>query len=169
MSCMDLVVLILVVAGYIFYVAHMLSAAFSRVRKGPGQLPGAGLDLRYVLMDNREDFDYDLLWETQLPVLKFLRSAGSRGATVTRVEELYHQLARAYPEIFDGSTLSDWFAALQAAEIAACAEDRIRVTEKGLFILANLENRYAPQHLNSQPGRPRHGRSEMRLQNGRLR
>jgi hypothetical protein len=150
MSCIALTVLVLL-AGYMFYVARLLWIAFGQAREKPIEPLRAGLSLPHILADDREDCDYDMLWYTQVPALEFLRSAGSTGVSIARMTEFYREFARAYPELCDGSNFSDWLEALQSAEVAVHEGDMIAITEKGRFILDRLGQKHVsqsgPHHL----------------------
>ena len=143
MSWETFAVLVLL-AGYVCYVAQLLRVAFGQARREPGKPSRAGLSLRYVLIEDRDDCDYELLWRTQGPMLDFLRSAGSDGVSVEQMTQFYWGFARAYPELADGSTFSDWLDALQNAGVAVHCRARavITITEKGLSILEHLEEKH---------------------------
>lgn len=151
MSCAALVLFVLL-AGFVLYFTQLFRIAFGSARQKPSK-PSAGLSLSYALTDDMEDCDYDLLWDTQRPVLEFLNSAGSSGASIAQVTKLYRESARLYPEIFDGSTLSDWLDALQRAEVVVRQGAAIAITEKGRFILDDLGRRPVIQGLQAQLNR----------------
>lgn len=137
MSCVALIVLVLL-AGYMFFLARLLWTAFHRSREEPSEPPRAGGCLRCILAADREDRDYNLLWHTQVPALEFLRSAGNSGVPMARMTEIYHQFARAYPELCDGSNFSDWLDTLQSAEVAVRKGGMIAITGKGRVLLDRL-------------------------------
>lgn len=139
MDYTTLTVLVLL-TGYMFYVARRFWIGFGQAWQKTGRPSRAGLSLTYVLTD-RGDRDYDLLWETQMPVLEVLRSAGSGGASIARMAKLYREFAWTYPELCDGSNFSDWLDALQNAEVAVHCRygAMIAITEKGLLVLHDLQ------------------------------
>ncbi len=132
------------ITAYLFYVARLFRIAFGHAWEKSYKTPPVGVSLRYVLPDDKDDCDDHLLWQTQLPALKFLRSAGLAGVPVARMAQFYRDFARAYPELTDGSDLCDWIVALQSAGVAVhCrAGAMIAITEKGLFILETLDERH---------------------------
>ena len=135
---------LVLIAAYVFHVIRPFYIGLRHARKQPGKPPLTGVSLSYVLTDNKDDCDYHLLWHTQLPVLKFLRSAGITGIPVARMAKFYRDFARVYPELTEGSGLPDWIAALQSAGVAVhCRQGAmIAVTEKGLLILEALEEKH---------------------------
>ncbi|MGC9225361.1 MAG: hypothetical protein ACP5E2_15725 [Terracidiphilus sp.] len=145
---MSLGVFSLLVSGYMFYVARLSWIGFIRAWKSFPKPLRAGVSLTYAAPNDRENFDEELLWETQLPALALLSSAGTSGVSEARMTKLYNDFARIYPELYDGSTFMDWIDALQNAEVAVhCrAGDRIAITEKGRSILAGLERKYVIQN-----------------------
>ena len=135
---------LVLIAAYVFHVIRRFYIGFGHARKQPGKPPLTGVSLSYVLTDNKDDCDYHLLWHTQLPALKFLRSAGLAGVPMARMAQFYHDFARVYPELTEGSSLPDWIAALQGAGVAVhCRQGAmIAITEKGLFILETVDERH---------------------------
>jgi hypothetical protein len=129
-------------AAYMCWLALLLWIAFGQIWRKYSTPSRAGQSLRYVLTDDRDDCDHDLLWHTQLPTLEFLGSAGSCGVSMARMTKLYRDFARTYPELCDGSNFWDWLDALQNAAVAVhCrAGAMIAITEKGLFVLKDLED-----------------------------
>ena len=134
-------IVLALVAGYMFYVARRFWIGFGYAWQKPGKPSRAGLGLTYVLPDERGDCDYDLLWKTQMPALKILRSAGSSGVSIAQMAKLYRVFARTYPELCDGSNFSDWLNALQNAEVVVHCRygAMIAITEKGLLVLHDLQ------------------------------
>jgi hypothetical protein len=157
MNYISLGVFLLLLAGYTLYITRLLWFSFVRLLKGFCKSQTVGASLMHIFANDSEDGDYNLLWQTQLPALELLNSAGSCGVSLTRMTKLYREIARVYPEIYDGSTFQEWLDALQNATVAVhCrAEGIIAITEKGRFILTGLERRcvihYAPQHFYERP------------------
>jgi hypothetical protein len=127
---------LLLLAGYILYMARRFWISFGQAWHKLRQ-PRARLNLARLLAGDGSDGDRELLWRSQLPALKLLQEAGSSGVSIARMTKLYRKLARAYPELFDGSICSDWFDTLQDAGVAVhCGQgDMIAITEKGRLIL----------------------------------
>ena len=140
-------VVLLVLAGYMFFLARLLWMAFGRTRKTPREPTRAGQCLLCILAGAKGDCDHDLLWQTQVPALEFLRSAGSAGASVIRMKELYSEFARAYPELCDGSNFSQWIDTLQSGAVAVQKGDTIAITKEGRLLLSRLNQRQASQSL----------------------
>ena len=96
MSYITVAVLALV-AGYMLYVARLLAVAFvQRMQKTAPPSLSTNLSLTHVLTGDKGDCDYDLLWQTQMPALKVLRSGGSGGV----------------PDSANGKTLSTVFSGI---------------------------------------------------------
>jgi hypothetical protein len=136
----------LLVLGYVFYVARLVWIALERTYQKLSPAPHAGQSLIFILTGDKEDCDYDLLWHTQLPALKFLRLAGIGGVSIAHMKGFYREFARTYPELCDGSTLSDWLNALEKAGVAVCERDRIAISEEGLFVLDGLQRTHILHH-----------------------
>lgn len=136
---------IVLAAGYMFYIVRLFRIGFSQVRKTQSESGRTGLNLVHIFTDHGDDCDYDLLWRTQVPALEILWKAGSRGVSTARMKEFYREFCRAYPELYEGSELSDWLDALQSAGVAVCEDNTITITEKGRFILERLDQRHVPK------------------------
>jgi len=146
MSWITFAVLVLI-AGYLLYLTRLFRIAFGRARQSKSS---SAMSLTYALTDDREDCDYDLLWDTQLPALEFLSEAGNSGVPLKQMTEIYSEFARRYPELCEGSTFSGWIDALLDAEVAVHEGARIVITEKGRFILQDAERSHGVLlHLNS--------------------
>jgi hypothetical protein len=147
----------LLLAGYTLYIARLLGFSFVRLLKRFRKPQPVGASLMHIFTNDSEDCDFDLLWQTQLPALKLLNSAGSCGVSLARVTKLYREIARVYPELYDGSTCQEWLDALQNATVVVhCrAEGIVAITEKGRSFLTGLERRCvihdAPQHFYGRP------------------
>jgi hypothetical protein len=143
---------LVLVLGCALYITFLSWVVFGRLLKKPVKASRPGVSLSYIFSDNRDDGDYDLLWHTQQPALEFLRSGGKGGVPIERMTALFREFARASPELCDGSSVSDWLDALQSAEVAVERGQNIAITEKGLFILADLEfGKGFNRHLRRRP------------------
>jgi hypothetical protein len=149
MRYISIAVLLLLLAGYTLYITRLLWIPLVQTWRRFRKPLRPGVRLTYAVPNDSEDCDGELLWETQLPALVYLRSVGSRGVSKARMAKLYCEFARVYPELCDGSTYLDWIDALENAAVAVycCSGVRIAITEKGRSILAGLERRRVPQNV----------------------
>ena len=148
--------LVLIVAGYALYLVRLVSIAFVGGRKKETETQCSGKCIRCVLIDDMEDCDYTLFWQAQKPALELLASAEPTGALPSRLEKLYHGLARSYPELFEGSDFGDWVQALQKAEVVSKHTNLITITDKGKFILQTLQRDRVPTPLFQFSGNAEH-------------
>jgi hypothetical protein len=98
---------------------------------------------RDFLPDDREDCDFGLLWETQKDVLELIYRAGNTGVSFQTLAERYGALAAHYPELCDGIPFIDWVRWMQEAKLIASEATRAAITEKGRFILYDLDRNHA--------------------------
>jgi hypothetical protein len=142
---------VLLLAGYILYMARRFWIAFGQAWRKLRK-PRTSLNLARLLAGDGCDGDRELLWRSQLPALELLQEAGSSGVSIARMTKVYREFARAYPELFDSSTCSDWFDALQEAGVAVhCRQGAtIAITEKGQLILDALQCRCVIAGLSSR-------------------
>jgi hypothetical protein len=145
------IAVLLLLAGYILYMVRRFWIAFGQVWRKLTK-PRTSLNLARFFAGDGSDGDRELLWQTQLPALELLQEAGSSGVSIARMTKPYRKFARAYPELFDGSTCSDWFDALQEAGVAVhCRQGAtIAITEKGQLILDALQCRCVIAGLSSR-------------------
>ena len=73
-----------------------------------------------------------MLWDIQLPLLEQLCSAGPKGSPLAQFYAFYLQLARRFPELYEGSSFEHWLGFLAAAELVRLEPDRGYVTAQGL-------------------------------------
>lgn len=99
---------LLLVAGYLLYVAELARIAFSAAFQHARPCwTGAGPSFALQFTDDRADSESVLLWDTQTPALQLLQSAGSKGISVRRMAKPYNELAHTYPERWEGSSFAD--------------------------------------------------------------
>jgi len=141
------IAVLLLLAGYILYMARRFWISFGQAWRKLRK-PRTSLNLARLLAGDGSDGNRELLWRSQLPALELLQEAGSSGVSIARMTKLYRKFARAYPELFDGSSCSDWFDTLQDAGVAVhCVQGGlIAITEKGQFILTSLERKRVIQN-----------------------
>ena len=102
---------------------------------------------RDVLPCNRDDCDFGLLWESQKEVLEALYEAGDLGLSLTDLTDRYKHLAFRYPELCDGIPFSEWLLWMRETKLVSCNDDRATITEKGQFLLYDLDcNRAFADH-----------------------
>jgi len=64
-------------------------------------------------MEQASDPDHAIIWDTQLPALQLLASAGPAGMAATNLYAFYMKSCHQYPELYDGSTFESWLEFLQ--------------------------------------------------------
>ncbi len=72
-----------------------------------------------------------ILWETQIPALAFLESAGPRGLDLEDLRPFYVRCARRFPELYDGSEFHAWVQFLQDAELIVLTGREVAITPAG--------------------------------------
>jgi hypothetical protein len=131
---------IVLLAGYAAYVAWLISIAICGIRKKRSEV--LCIKVQSFLTEDMRDCDYDLFWETQMPALEFLRSAGPGGVLTEQMGYFHHGFAQNYPELCEGSDFSDWIEALQLSGAAVQEDGMITITERGRFILNSVEHKH---------------------------
>ncbi len=87
------------------------------------------------------DPSYVIVWQTQLAVLGQMSAAGSMGLAVKSLRPLFSQLARRYPELYEGTTFDEWVGFLEQERLARRAGNTMWLTAEGH---AMLEHQTAP-------------------------
>lgn len=85
--------------------------------------------------------DYALLWETQVPALKLVASAGENGLSIYRLSAWYLNSSRRYPELYEGSSFQQWLEFLMGEHLLARTGSAIALTVEGAHFLRYLTSR----------------------------
>ena len=84
-----------------------------------------------------------LIWNTQIPALRFVCDREPRGAYYTPLKLIYIELARRYPEMFDGRTFQGWVEFYVRIGLFRFEDDAIHITCAGRKLLDYLVGRMA--------------------------
>jgi len=120
-----------------------------QLRLGPLSQPFSALSIAHAF-----DPERFMLWDTQLPLLEQLRSAGARGCSLAQLYPFYLQLAARFPELYEGSSFEDWLGFLAASELVRLETDQGYITVEGHQFLQEFLKCRVGAH---QPGKPRTG------------
>ena len=71
------------------------------------------------------------LWETQVPVLRLLSAAATRGVQERQLRALYRCARRAYPELYDGSDFVSWLEFLENSGLLVWEDRWVTITATG--------------------------------------
>ncbi|MGC2324934.1 MAG: hypothetical protein WA463_20030 [Terriglobales bacterium] len=129
---MPLLVVVAAVIAFVLIVSLLLLADLAerkhvrQLRLGPLSEPFSALSIVHAF-----DPDRFMLWDTQLPLLEQLSAAGPRGSSLSQLHSFYLQLARSYPELYEGSGFEHWLGFLAAAELLRLETDRGYITFEG--------------------------------------
>jgi hypothetical protein len=140
-----LLVLVAAVIAFVLIVGLLLLADLAerkhvqQLRLGPLSQPFSALSIAHAF-----DPERFILWDTQLPLLEQLGSAGSKGCPLAQLYSFYLQLARRYPELYEGSSFEHWLGFLAASELVRLETDRSYCTAEGRqFVQEFLKSRAA--------------------------
>ncbi len=129
-----MLVLIIAVAallGFLAVVALLAMAHYaegktaSGVRSSPPEPIFAGLTYDQAFEEN-----CGLIWQTQIPVLLWIRSAGPGGVPVQSLRPWFSHAARRYPSLFEGHSFEEWLEFLHRSRVA--------YQEDGYVVLSSL-------------------------------
>jgi hypothetical protein len=142
-----LLVVVAAVIAFVLIVSLLLLADLAerkhvqQLRLGPLSQPFSALSVAHAF-----DPERFMLWDTQLPLLEQLSSAGSKGCSLAQLYSFYLQLARRYPELYEGSSFEHWLGFLAAAELVRLETDRGYCTAEGRqFVQGFVKCRVAAQ------------------------
>jgi len=127
-----LLVVVAAVIAFVLIVSLLLLADLAE-RKHVQQLRLGSLSQPFSALSIVHAFDPErfMLWETQLPLLEQLNSAGSKGGSLAQFHSFYLQLARRYPELYEGSSFEHWLGFLATSELVRLQTDRGYITAEG--------------------------------------
>ncbi len=83
--------------------------------------------------------DQSVIWSTQVPVLRFVLDREPRGSYYTPLKLIHIELARRYPELYDGHTFQEWVEFLIRMGVFHFEDDAIHLTQFGREVLEFLE------------------------------
>jgi hypothetical protein len=142
-----LLVVVATVIAFVLIVSLLLLADIAerkhvrQLRLGPLSQPFSALSIVHAF-----DPERFMLWDTQLPLLQQLSSAGPRGNSLAQLHSFYLQLARRYPELYEGSSFEHWLGFLAMSELLRLETDRGYITAEGRqFVQEFVKCRVAAQ------------------------
>jgi hypothetical protein len=139
--------LVVIAAGIAFIlIVGLLLLADIAERKRVQQLRLGPLSQPFSALSVVHAFDPErfMLWDTQLPLLQPLGSAGSKGCALAELCSSYLQLAKRYPELYEGTSFEHWLGFLAASELMRLETDRAYLTVEGQqFVKEFLKTRAA--------------------------
>jgi len=130
------------VLAYFLYVFRLFSVAFVGLCRKPNCIQSVRQEYRFKVLFETNDLDCDslILWRAHLPVLRRLGSAGRCGVHIDDIQDLYCELSRCYPELYEGSSFQEWISALEGAEVLdRFGSSFVSLTEKGMFLISFVE------------------------------
>ena len=97
-----------------------------QLRLGPLSQPFSALSIVHAF-----DPERFMLWDTQLPLLEQLSSAGPKGCALAQLYAFYLRLSRRFPELYEGSSFEHWLGFLVASELVRLETDHSYITTEG--------------------------------------
>ena len=129
---MPVLVVVAAVVAFVLIVSLLLLADVAerkhvrQLRLGPLSQPFSALSVVHAF-----DPERSMLWDTQLPLLEQLSSAGAKGCSRAQIYSFYLQLSRRFPELYEGSSFEHWLGFLVASELVQLENDRAAITVGG--------------------------------------
>jgi len=103
-------------------------------------------------MDQAFDPDHAIIWDTQLPALELMASAGGDGAPVKDLRGFYARSCGQYPELYDGSSFRGWLEFLKREQLVDVDGDRASLSNQGLHFLRARCKEAFTQHPGQNEG-----------------
>jgi len=125
-------VVVAAVVAFVLIVSLLLLADVAerkhvrQLRLGPLSQPFSALSIAHAF-----DPERSMLWDTQLPLLEQLSSAGSKVCALAQVYSFYLRLCQHFPELYEGSSFEHWLGFLVASELVRLETDRGFITTEG--------------------------------------
>ena len=108
-------------------IAHALERrTIDRIRNEPD-----GLSFSAIAIELAFDPDHAILWDTQVPALQLINSAGPHGAHIRRLYAWYCRSAALYPELYEGSSFKQWLEFLERVQLITRNPYRVALTPEG--------------------------------------
>jgi hypothetical protein len=97
-----------------------------RIRSEPAGVAFSTLSIALAF-----DPDHAILWETQVPALELISSAGPPGVHIRQLYAWFGVAAARYPELYEGSSFKQWLDFLEKAQLITFDASRVALTSKG--------------------------------------
>jgi hypothetical protein len=79
-----------------------------------------------------------IIWSTQIRALRFVCGQEPQGTSCADLKPIYVELARRYPEIYDGHTFHGWGQLLVDLDLFRVEAKRVHITSSGRALLEML-------------------------------
>jgi hypothetical protein len=128
-------VIILALAAVLLFAVAMawfLVASATRARQVE-EIESQLLGLPFCALSLEQAFDPEraVIWETQIPALQMMVTAGRRGLPAERLYGFYQRSSEAYPELYDGSSFYNWLDFLERSRIVTWTSNKLVLTPEG--------------------------------------
>jgi hypothetical protein len=87
---------------------------------------------------------FAVLWDAPIHALELIRSGGTRGIPVSRLQSTFNEAAARFPEIYDGFNFEQWLQFLEDAQFVVWTEQQVILTREGREF---LEYRFTTEAL----------------------
>jgi len=112
-------------------VVHLLEwRQLQQIKAQPAGRPFCVLTIEQVF-----EPQHAILWDTQVPALQLISSAGAKGLPIQRLYSGYLEATHHYPELYDGSNFGQWLVFLEQSQLVVCNEYRVAITSQGRRLL----------------------------------
>lgn len=110
--------------------------------------------VRFPLLRTSDPFDREgsLIWSTQIPALRAVCEHEPAGAPCAELQPIYFELARVYPEIYDGHTFREWGQLLVDLGLLRVAGQMIHITHAGQVLVEMLARGNQQENRECAPG-----------------
>jgi len=98
-----------------------------------GHAPHGGKKKRFSVLSMEQAFDPDhaIIWDTQVPALQLIASAGREGLSLEELRGFYARSACRYPELYDGSSFESWLEFLKETQLISVGLYRVLLMPEG--------------------------------------
>ena len=94
-----------------------------------------GRPVTVIAIADAFDPDRSMLWETQLPALRFVASRQWRGVSVAALHRYFERCVNDFPELFSGVGFANWIDFLRDQQLITVENDRACITDAGRCFL----------------------------------
>ncbi len=77
------------------------------------------------------DPDHAIIWDTQIPALQLIASAGGEGLPIEALYPFYRDSTRHYPELYDGCSFESWLEFLRQTQLVSVGFYRLLLMPDG--------------------------------------
>lgn len=116
-----------------------MTSVMTRCVRGPSKSPPRRQSQLAGLISLEDAFEPETapIWDTQLPLLQLIQSTPFPGVRLSKLAASFSRYQTSFPEIFEGSDLSDWLTLFESLDLIIVHGGRVLLSTPGRLFIGN--------------------------------